>query len=465
MEKFDVIVIGGGPAGYPAAIRAAQLGRQTALIEREALGGTCLNWGCIPTKTLIAGAARVHDLKQGDVFGLTAEGISVDYAAMIGRKNDVVGKLQSGIAGLLKAHGVKVINGEARFEAPRRISVTAAGGNRRWLEGRAVIIASGSTPAHPGFIPDHPRIYDSRRFLDRDKLPESLLVLGGGVIGCEFACMAAQLGVKVTIVELLDDVLMMLDPDVRREVRRYMEQQLAITVLTGAGAESIQANRTGVSAKRDGQTLHAEIMLVAVGRRPDTAALELHRAGIEPQAQGAIPVDAEMRTVAPGVFAAGDATVGSTQLAHAATAQGLTAAANAAGGRRPAEVLVPSCIFTTPEVGAVGLTETGAAETNRAVKTGRFAFAALGKALAAGHPEGFVKWIADAKTGRLLGAHAVGAHATELIAEASLAIRNELTAEELAHTVHCHPTLSEAWMEAAHALHGDCVHQPPPRRR
>lgn len=459
MDTFDVIVIGAGPAGYPAAIRAAQLGQRTAIIEKECFGGTCLNWGCIPTKSLIASAERYVQAKDGAPFGVTAQNVSFDYAQMVARKNEIVGRLTKGVEGLLKAAGVTIFHGTARFEDSRRVSVVAADGAVTWLTAPAIIVAAGSVSAMPGFLPRHPRIVESRAFLDRTELPESLLVLGGGVIGCEFACMAAALNVKVTIVEMLDEILMVLDPDVRRILRRRMEA-MGITILTGAPLTDIKANDSGVTGSYKDRTVSGDCLLVSVGRKPDLAALELSRANVHLDDHGQIPVDSHCRTAVASIFAIGDITAGSTQLAHAATSQGIVAAENAAGLRTSVEKTCPACIFTMPEIGIVGLTETDAKKQGRTVHIGMFPFAALGKAMAAGDTDGFVKWLADPLTGQLLGAQAVGPHATELIAEAALAVRNQLTAEELGRTIHSHPTLAEAWMEAAHVVHGTCIHLP-----
>jgi len=463
MEKFDVVVIGAGPGGYPAAIRAAQLGASVAIVEKEMTGGTCLNWGCIPTKSLIACSDLYAHIRHANDFGVTVASAAIDYSAMVTRKNGIVGKLRSGVEALLKAHKVTLVRGTASFQGRNRISVLDAAGPERVLETRSTIIATGSVSAMPGFIPRHERILESRAFLDLTKLPASLLILGGGVIGCEFACMAAQLGVKVTVVELLEDILMMVDADVRREVRSHMEKTLGIRVLTGKALTEIAATDAGVSGKCGDETLTAEMLLVAVGRKPVSAGLNLEAVGVKTNKIGQILTDDHARTSAASIFAIGDVT-GRAQLAHAATSQGVTAAENAVlKTQRRIDPLVPSCIFTAPEIGSVGITEAHAKEKGLAIKVGKFSFAFLGKALAAGANTGFVKWVADAKTDRLLGAHAVGPHATELIAEATAAIRAELTAEELGRTIHCHPTLSESWMEAAHALHGACIHAPPKR--
>jgi dihydrolipoamide dehydrogenase len=463
MNAFDVIVIGAGPGGYPAAIRAAQLGKRVAIVEQEAFGGTCLNWGCIPTKALLASSDLFHRAGHAAAMGVVASGVAFDYARMVARKGEIVGRLTKGVQGLLQANNVTLIRGTARFEDSRRLSVPAADGSVQWLTAEHFIVATGSVSAMPGFLPKHPRVIESRGFLDRTELPASLLILGGGIIGCEFACLAAQLGVRVTVVEMLEDIVMVLDRDVRRILKRRMEA-LGVTFHTGAPLTDIAATDAQVTGKFQDQTLSADLLLVAVGRKANTAGLEPQRAGLVLNERGQIPVDAHGRTSVANIFAIGDVTAGSTQLAHAATAQGIVAAENICGMHTACSATIPACIFTSPEVGTAGMSETQAQAAGRAIKTGAFPFAALGKAMAAGETDGFVKWIADAATDQLLGAQAVGAHATELIAEAALAIRSELTAEELGRTIHAHPTMSESWMEAAHMVHGACIHLPPRRR-
>jgi dihydrolipoamide dehydrogenase len=460
METFDVVVIGAGPGGYPAAIRAAQLGASVAIVEKEQLGGTCLNWGCIPTKALIAAAAALAKIKHAGAFGITFSGVSVDYAAMIGQKNKIVGQLKGGVKQLLTANGVEQFTGVASFKDRNTIAISDA----TVIGAKKAIIATGSTSAMPGFLPRHERIVESRAFLDIIRLPESMLVLGGGFIGCELACLAAQLGVKVTMVELLEDILLLLDPDVRHEVRANMEKSLGIRILTGKALENIKAGDRGVTGDCGGESLQAGLLLSAIGRKPVTDGLKLENAGLKTGERGFIETDNYCRTKAANIFAIGDVT-GKTQLAHYATAQGLAAAENAVSQNPHAcDTLVPNVIFTSPEVGTVGLSEDDAKKSDRTVKTGKFHFAGLGKAIASGETIGFVKWIANAATDQLLGAAAVGPHATELIAEATIAIRAEWTTRELGRTIHAHPTFSEAWMETAHAIHGDAIHAPPRRK-
>ena len=457
METFDVVVIGAGPGGYPAAIRAAQLGASVALVEREHLGGTCLNWGCIPSKALIHTSSLYAQMRSAAGLGLKIESGNFDYAAMTERKDQVVRGLRNGVKQLLAANGVKVFEGTASFESRKRIAVNSKS-ETSVIGAEKTILATGATSSMPAFLPQHARVVESRAFLDLKSAPSRVLVLGGGVIGCEFACMLAQLGVQVTIVEILEDIVAFLDADVRRELRRQMEKTLGIRILTGTSLENISADERAVRGTAGGEALEADLLLAALGRKPLTQELQLENAGLKANQQGFIEVDETGRTQVATIFAVGDVT-GGPQLAHAATSQGLVAAENACTRqRRKNEKCIPSCIFTSPEVGAVGLTEQEAQQKGVEVKIGKFNFGALGKAQAIGHPSGFVKWVADAQTDQLLGAQVVGVQATDLIAEATTAIRAELTATELAQTIHSHPTLAEAWMEAADVLLGEPIH-------
>jgi len=466
VAAFDIVVIGAGPGGYPAAIRAAQLGASVALVEKEELGGTCLNWGCIPTKTLIASSELFARIKSAGAMGLRVDNASFDYAAMADRKDQIIQKLRNGVKQLLKANGVTVFQGSASFQSRNRIQVDPAGPGAETvtLAAAKTIISTGAASAMPGFLPRHERVVESRGFLGLRALPATTLILGGGIIGCEFACMLAQLGVRVTMVELLEDIIAGIDADVRRELRRHMEKTLGIRILTGVTLEEIAADDRGVRGRAGQEKLQADLLLVALGRKPVTSSLKLENTGLTPNERGFLDVDAYGRTRVATIYAVGDVT-GGPLLAHAATSQGLVAAENACGRYlHKNETLIPNCIFTSPEIGTVGLGEQEAQQQGRKIKTGKYLFGALGKALAIGEPMGFVKWVADAETNQLLGAHAVGPHATDLIAEAAVAIRAELTAAELAHTIHAHPTLAEAWMEAAHVLTGEPIHSAPPRK-
>ncbi|HEX5399731.1 MAG TPA: dihydrolipoyl dehydrogenase [Verrucomicrobiae bacterium] len=473
METSDIVVIGAGPGGYPAAIRAAQLGAKTAIVEKEQLGGTCLNWGCIPTKSLIAAAETFENIKHAGRIGIIVKDAVPDYPVMIGNKDKAVRQLRGGITSLLTANGVKQFTGTASFVDRNTIEISGgpilnqifgASVPTNRIYAKKIIIATGSTSAMPGFLPKHERVVESRAFLDIQKLPASMIVLGGGFIGCELACMAAMLGVKVTIVELLEDILLLLDADVRRDVRAHMEKNLGIRVLTGKALEKISADAREVKGHFGDETLTADLLLCAVGRKPATDGLKLENAGLKINERGFIEADDYCCTKVAHIFAIGDVT-GKIQLAHYATAQGIAASENAVGANlRKHETIVPNVIFTSPEIGTAGMSENDAKKQNQTVKTGKFRFAGLGKGIATGESIGFVKWIADATSDQLLGAAAVGPHATELIAQAATVIRAELTTRELGRTIHAHPTFSEAWMEAAHALHGECIHAPPKRK-
>jgi dihydrolipoamide dehydrogenase len=463
MTAFDLLVIGAGPGGYPAAIRAAQLGAKTALIEREWLGGTCLNCGCIPTKTLIAGAEVFQKIRHADRFGIKVGEPEIDYPAMKGRKEEVVNTLQNGIGSLLKAHGVTLFEGTGSFIDAHTVSVTRNDGTVETLSASTIIIATGSTSTMPGFIPKHERIVESRGFLELEQLPESLLVLGGGYIGCELACMAAGLGVKVTVVELLPDLLMLLDKDIRAVVKKNMKTELGIECITGHAMEQISADEKGVTATAGDRKLAADMLLVAIGRSPVTDGLHIEAAGLSKNERGYIEVDELSRTSVPGIYCIGDVS-GRMQLAHAATSQAIYAVEHALKQEEKIEeVVIPGVIFTSPEVALAGLTQAEAEKQGIQIEVGKFHFRGLGKALASNETEGFVKIIADAATDRILGAQCAGPHATDLISEMVLAIREELTTTELGNTVHAHPTFAEVWMEAAHALHKACIHAPPAR--
>ena len=465
MQEYDVTVIGAGPGGYVAAIRAAQRGAKVALIERELLGGTCLNWGCIPTKTLIAAAEVLTQARHASEFGVHISGeITADWPAMLARKEKIVGTLRQGIASLMKSNGIEVIPGTGAFVSRSEIEVTAADGARNRIATKSTIIASGSETIMPKFVPRADNILYSRSALEQPRLPESLIVLGAGVIGCEFACLYARLGSKVTLVEMLPEVLPMVDPDVARVVRANMEK-LGVRVMTGATMSDIKADGRSVTCSANGETLAAECLLVCVGRRALSETVNAGAARIPLNDKGLIEVDDRCRTPVPGIYAIGDV-AGTLQYAHRASAMGIVAANNATGKPdRHSDALVPGCIFTAPEIGTVGLTEAQAREKVPAIKVGKFFFSALGRAMVINEARGFCKIVADGATDQVLGVHIVGPHATDLIAEAATAMRLEITAAELGNAIHAHPTLAEAMMEAAHAVHDECIHLPPRHRK
>ena len=465
MQEFDVLVIGGGPGGYVAAIRAAKNGAKTALVERKEFGGTCLNIGCIPTKTLIAGVDVYHKARHAMEFGVKISGeVSPDWEAMLARKDSVINTLRGGIGSLLKAAGVTVFKGHGAFTGRKTVKVVdGEGGEVEEITANKIIIASGSETLVPGFIPKGKRVITSTELLSIPEIPKSLLILGGGVIGCEFACLFAELGTKVTIVEMLDSIMPNIDRETSRVVAAQM-QKMGIEIMNGKPLGDLKADDKGVSGKVGDLTVSADYLLVSIGRKPALEGMNLAASGVKTNERGWIPVDSSCRTNVPGIFAIGDAT-GSWQLAHAASAMGVVAADVACGKKNAFDgSLVPGCIFTSPEIGSVGKSQEQCDKEGIETRVGKFPFAALGKAMAINETVGFCKIIADAKTDQILGVHIVGPHATDLIAEACPALHLEITAKELGKAIHAHPTLGEAMMEAAHAVHGESAHIPSKRR-
>lgn len=456
-----VIVIGAGPGGYVAAIRAAQLGAEVTCVEKRYLGGCCLNVGCIPTKALLASTAALVTCRQAASFGVKVSGkVEPDLAAMKERKDKVVKTLTGGVGSLFKANGVAHVEGTARLAGRGKVVVETAEGTRE-LSADAIIVATGSEPARPGFLPwDSGLVVDSTAMLDLTEIPPRLLVIGAGYIGAEFACMYAELGSAVTVVEMLPHVLPAEDDEIASIVEREFKKK-KINVITGRKIEKVEVSG-GVArvSIEGGAVVEADLVLAATGRTLNTEGLGLQQAGVGLDG-GVIVVNERMETTAPGVFAIGDV-AGGAMLAHKASAEGLVAAENACGGDAVIDYkVVPSAVYTHPEVARVGLTERDARERYGDVKVGRFQFRALGKAHAAGHVEGMVKVVADAATDEILGVSIVGHGAADLISEAGLAIRVECLAEDIARTQHPHPTMSEALMEACADLLGEAIHVPP----
>lgn len=454
MKQFEVVVIGGGPGGYIAAIRAAQLGKKTAVIEKRDMGGTCLNRGCIPTKALLHSADAYHELGSAKSLGIALGEYSFQYKKMAKRKDKVVKQLRSGVENLVVGHGAEIIRGEAVLTGPHTIRV-----GDETVEAEQIILAAGSVPASipvPGA--DLPGVINSDGVLSMEECPESLVIIGGGVIGVEFATLFSGLGKKVTILEMMPSILWGNDPDICRAATDILTAR-GVKVCTGAKLMEIKAGLV-CTFEQNGEILTAEggLVVMAAGRRPDSANLGLDAAGVVSE-RGFVPVDAEMRTNIPHIFAIGDLT-GKQQLAHVATAQGIIAAHNTAGEHRAMNYdAVPGCIYTTPEIACVGLTEEKAIAAGRQVKTGRFNVSGNGRSLAIGCQDGFAKLVVDAETDRVLGCHILAPHATEMIGEITLAIANGLTAEAVGETIHAHPTVSEIMMEAAHDVEGLCCHK------
>jgi len=461
----SVLVIGGGPGGYVAAIRAAQLGAKVTVIEKQHLGGTCLNVGCIPTKCLLHSAELMEDIKnQGADIGVKVTGLEVDFPQVIAHKNAISKKLTSGIAGLFKMNKVAKIDGEAAFIAPKSLQVTKPDGTKETMAADAIIVATGSVnsvPPIPG-IKENPNCIDSTGALNLETLPKSMVVIGGGVIGLELACAYAAFGTKVTVVEALDHVLPMLDGDLT-EIGMIHMKKMGMEFHLECPVQSVESSPEGVKVVCKNKTgeivsFEAEKVLVAIGRKANTASLNLE-AGELNNDRGRILVNDKMETNVPGVYAIGDCVFGKAQLAHTASAMGEVAAENICGlGAVYDEKTNPTCVYIEPEAASVGLTEEQAKAKGIAYKVGKFPMAANGKALILNGGEGLVKIIADEKYGEVLGMHIIGPRATDLIAEGALAIRLEATIEELISTIHSHPTVTETMREAALNVEKRAIH-------
>ena len=468
---MQIIIIGGGPGGYVAAIRAAQLGAQVTLIEKEHLGGTCLNVGCIPTKCLLHSAELVENIKnQGKDIGVEVSGLTVNFPQVIAHKNDISKKLTGGVSGLLRMNKVKVVSGTAAFTAPKTLSVTKTDGGQETMTADAIIIATGSVNAQPPIpgLKENPNCIDSTGALSLEALPKSMVVIGGGVIGLELACAYAAFGTKITVVEAMDHMLPMLDADLTRIGVEHMKK-MGIEFHLECPVQSVEESPAGarvVCKDKAGQTVsfEAEKVLVAIGRRANTASLGLEAGGIRND-RGRILVNERMETSVPGVYAIGDCVSGYAQLAHTASAMGEVAAENIMG--IPAvynEKTNPTCVYIEPEAASVGLTEEQCKAQGIDYKVGKFPMAGNGKALILNGGEGLVKIIAGKQYGEVLGMHIIGPRATDLIAEGALAIGCELTVEELISTIHSHPTVTETMREAALDVEGICIHAAPRRK-
>ena len=458
MSTYDVVILGAGPGGYVAALRAAQLGAKVCLIEKTAVGGTCLNRGCIPSKALIHSAALWKRAHEGAAFGVTASNWTFDWGRAQGRKNEVVRAQVQGIGTLLGAAKVEVRQGTGSLVDAGTVKVSA-NGSAETISAKAIIIATGSEPAAlPGVEIDGERVLTSTESLELLERPETFLIVGGGVIGMEFASMLSSLGTQVTVVEMLAQILAMEDPMLVRVLQGALQKQ-GVAFHVNSKVEKVERTEAGVRVQISGGTsLDAERVLIAAGRALNSRAIGLEAVGVT-VARGAIQVNERLETSVPGIYAIGDVT-GVSLLAHVASMQGLVAAANVTGGdARMDYSAIPNCIYTDPEIASVGLSEPTAKEQGRAVKVGRFNFAALGKAMCIGEIAGLVKVVADAQTDRVLGVGIVGPHATDIIAEGVLAVRHGLTATQVAETIHSHPTLPEAVGEAMHDVHGQAIHK------
>ena len=451
-----IIVIGGGPGGYVAAIRAAQLGADVTIIEKQYLGGTCLNVGCIPTKCLLHSAELVEQIKtQGKDIGVEVEGVKVNVPQVIAHKNAISKQLTSGVAGLLKLNKVKKVDGTAKFTGEKQLEVTKPDGSKESMTADAIIVATGSVNAQPPIpgLKENPNCIDSTGALSLDKLPATMVVIGGGVIGLELACAYAAFGTKITVVEAMDHMLPMLDGDLTKIGVAHMKK-MGMEFHLECPVQSVEDSPVGakvVCKDKSGNTVsfEAEKVLVAIGRRANTAALDL-AAGKIHNDKGRILVNDKMETSVPGVYAIGDCVFGHAQLAHTASAMGEVAAENICGHEAHyCEKTNPTCVYMEPEAASVGLTEEQCKAQGIAYKVGKFPMSANGKALILNGGEGLVKIIAGAEYGEILGMHIIGPRATDLIAEGALAIGGEMTLDELIDTIHSHPTVTETMREAA----------------
>jgi len=459
-KKFDVVVIGAGPGGYVAAIKASQMGKSVALIEKEFLGGTCLNVGCIPTKTLIAGALVLSKIEHAKDFGIETGPVTFDYSKMKARKDGVVSKIRKSLEGLIGSNGITILRGKAEFTSPNELRVIGEPGEYILFD--KAIIATGSEPLDiPAFRCDHQKIFNSSSILDLEKLPKKIAIIGGGYIGCEFASLFAELGVKVSLIEALPAIVSLQGAMIGETLSRAFTKK-GIEIVTNALVEAIDTTGEGVVVKlKDKEAINADIALVAIGRKIASNNLGLEKAGVLTSSKGEISVNDRMETNVPGIYAIGDVT-GKFLLAHVASHQGIVAAANACGSKATMHYeAVPSVIFTHPEIAMVGLTPEQAKEAGKEIAIGKFPFQALGKSIAAMETEGFAQIVSDKKTGQILGAQVVGSEASTLIAEMALAISNELTVECVEETIHAHPTLAEAWLEAALLAKDTPIHFPP----
>jgi dihydrolipoamide dehydrogenase len=461
-EKVDVAVVGSGPGGYVAAIRAAQLGQRVAVVEADRPGGICLNWGCIPTKALLRNAEVLQLFHRAAEFGVSFDNLRVDYAPAHARSRQVAERMSKGVEFLLRKNKITLVTGRGELAGPGAVRVRAPDGSQQTLEARAVILATGAAPKSlPGVAIDGTRVISSDETLRLDRLPPSAIVIGAGAVGVEFADVFAAYGVEVTIVEALPRLLPIEDEEISKLLARSFAKR-KIEVRVGVKVQAVKPGRQGmtVEIEQDGQAarLVAAVVLMAVGRGAKTEGLGLERLGVAME-RGFVKVSPRMETSVPGVYAIGDV-AGPPLLAHKASAEGVLVAEVIAG--HPAQPInyraIPGCTYCHPQVASVGLTEAQARADGRQVKVGKYMFLANGKAQALGEPEGLVKIVAAADTGEILGAHILGAEATELIAEFTLGKTLEATVEEVGHTIHAHPTMAEAVMEAALDAMGQAIH-------
>ncbi|HEY5461779.1 MAG TPA: dihydrolipoyl dehydrogenase [Hanamia sp.] len=458
---YDVIVLGSGPGGYPAAIRASQLGKKVVIVERESLGGICLNWGCIPTKALLKSAQVMEYAKHSADYGIEVSDAKPNFGNVIKRSRGIADKMNKGVTFLMKKNKIDVVMGNGKLISPNKLEVTAADGKKQTLEAKNIIIATGARARElPALKLDGKKIIEYRAAMSLPNQPKSIIVVGSGAIGTEFAYFYSSLGTKVTIVEFLPRVVPVEDEEVSKELEKSFKKQ-GITIMTNSEVTSVDTSGDGVKAKvktQDGEvTLEADILLSAVGITANIENIGLEALGIKTD-KGKIVVDANMQTNVTGVYAIGDCTPHQA-LAHKASKEGINAAEHLAG-KNPDPIdynNVPGCTYCSPEIASVGYTEKAAKDAGYELKVGKFPFIASGKATAVGATEGFVKIIYDAKYGELLGCHAIGYNVTEIIAEVVTARKLETTAHEILNAIHPHPTISESVKEATAVAYAEAT--------
>lgn len=460
--NYDLIVIGSGPGGYVAAIRASQLGLKTAIVERSELGGICLNWGCIPTKALLKSAQVFEYLNHAADYGIKVNSVEADFGAVVKRSREVANGMSKGIQFLMKKNKIEVIQGTGTLKSGKKVEVKGSDGKSTTIEAKNIILAVGARSRElPNLKQDGKKIIGYREAMSLPKQPKSLVVVGSGAIGVEFAYFYATMGTKVTIVEFLPNIVPVEDEEVSKQLEKSFKK-VGIDIMTESSVESVDTSGNGckvsVKTKKGNETIEAEIVLSAVGIAANIENLGLEEVGVVTD-KGKIKTDEFYRTNIPGVHAIGDC-VGGQALAHVASAEGIICVENIAGHHpEPLDYNnIPGCTYCQPEIASVGYTEKKAKEAGYEIKVGKFPFSASGKASAAGVKDGFVKMIYDAKYGELLGAHMIGANVTEMIAEIVATRKLETTGHEILKTVHPHPTMSEAVMEATAAAYGEVIH-------
>ncbi len=456
-----IIIVGGGPGGYVAAIRAAQLGAEVHLIEKENIGGTCLNVGCVPTKALIHTADQYNELKKAAKHGLMADNPRIDWNVLMKHKADIVYQLVSGVAGLLESNRVTVHKGQAALKNNQTVIVN--GEDKYELTGDAIILAVGSKPASIKFPGSELEgVIDSTMALELPQIPPSMTIVGGGVIGVEFAALYSALGAKITIVEMLPEILPPVDAQITAVIKNELKRR-GVTIMVESSLTGVEKKGSGLIARiktRNGdQELESQYVLVAVGRKPNTDTCRPEAADIQLD-RSAVAVNSYFQTNIPNIYAIGDCN-GRTMLAHAASAQGIAAVEHIMGYKPSYNSnVIPYCVYCTPEIAGIGITEAQAAEKGIPFKIGRFSMAGNGKSLIEGYDTGLVKIIAEAESGKILGAHMIGPRVIEIIAEIAVAMTLGATADDIAATIHAHPTVSEAVAEAAHGVNGHAIHWP-----